>query len=174
MHGLVALFLEVIALAIILLLMQLFVLVVLVFATRVIMASIVLMTIVRLLVVVIVSVALMVVVILAMMLRVAQITAMRDGKMNHFLCFWLLLLDLLKDAGHFISSLTLLKKGNEPKRIHGHHFICLHKLELMCLGRLKEDLFGLLLRCGQLNCSTDIVTVRVAEEVYSVPHELIH
>jgi hypothetical protein len=44
----------------------------------------------------------------------------------------------------------------------------------MRLGLCKEDLFALLLRCGQLHCSTDVATAKVAEELYSTPHELMH
>ncbi len=95
--------------------------------------------------------------------------------MSRFLLFGLfLLLDLLKDAGHFIGSLTQLKKGNEPKRVHGHHLVCLHELLLVCLGLRKEDLFALLLRCGQLHHSMDAATIKVAKELYSTPYELMH
>jgi hypothetical protein len=81
--------------------------------------------------------------------------------MSHLLLFWLLLVlgNLLKDAGCFIGSLTLLKKGYEPKRIHGHHFACFCKLKLMRLGLREEDLFALLLHCGQLHCLADVATV---------------
>jgi hypothetical protein len=114
-HSLITLFLEVILLVIILLLIGLVVLVVLVFATRVIVASIVLMTTIMSLAIPIVSDALLIVAVLAMMLPVAQFTAASNVKMSHLLLFWLFfLLDLVKDADHFIVSLTLLKKGDEP------------------------------------------------------------
>jgi hypothetical protein len=121
-HGLVAFFFEVIALAIILLLIGLLALVVLVVATRMILASIVSMRIVGSLVIVIVPVALMIVALFALMLSVAWFTAARDGKMSHLLLFWLLFVlgNLLKNAGCFIVSLTFLEKGNKPKRVHGH------------------------------------------------------
>jgi hypothetical protein len=120
MHGLVAIFLEVIALAIILILIGLFVLVVLVFAMRVIAVSIISLTIVMSSVIMIALVALMVVAILAMMLLVAQVTAVCDGKISRPLLSWLfLLLDLLKNAGCFIGSLTLLEKGNKPTQVRG-------------------------------------------------------
>jgi hypothetical protein len=55
-------------------------------------------------------VASMVVAILVLMLPVAQIMGASNGKMSRLLLVWLLfLLDLLKDADHFIGSLTLLK-----------------------------------------------------------------
>ncbi len=44
----------------------------------------------------------------------------------------------------------------------------------MRLGLRKEDLFALLLHCGQLYCSTDVATTEVAEELYSMLHELMH
>ena len=175
MHGLVTLFLEVIALTIILLLVGLFVLVVLVFATRVIVVSIVLMTIIILLIVTIVPVALVVVMILATMLLVAQITAASNGKMGHLLFFLLFhLLDLLKDTSHFIGSLMLLEKDNKPKWVRRQHLVHLRKLVLMCLGLREEDLFVLLLCCGQLHHSMDVATVKVAEKLYSMLHELMH
>jgi hypothetical protein len=110
--------------AIILLLIGLVALIVLVVVTRMIVVPIVLMTIVGLLVVTIVSVALMIVALLATMLPVAQFTAACNGKMSHLLLFLLLLVlgNLLKNAGHFIGSLTLLKKGDEVKRVRSHHF----------------------------------------------------
>jgi hypothetical protein len=106
-------------------------------------------------VIAIASVALMVVAILATTLPVAQITAASDRKMSRLLLFrLLLLLDLFKNAGHFIGSLTLLEKDYELKRVHGHHFVCFCKLVLMHLGLRKEDLIALLLGCGQLHHST--------------------
>ncbi len=100
----------------------------------------------------------------------------RDRKISSLLLFWLILVlgNLLKNAGRFIVSLTLLEKGDEPKWVHGHRLVCIHKLKLMRLGLHKEDLFALLLRCGQLHCLTDVATVKVAEELYLTPHELMH
>jgi hypothetical protein len=90
--------------------------------------------------------------------------------MSHLLLFWLfVLLDLVKDADHFIGSLTLLKKGDEPKQVCGH---CLVFSPTNWLR--EEDLFTLLLRCGQLHCSMDVATVKVAEELYLMPHEFMH
>jgi hypothetical protein len=70
--------------------------------------------------------------------------------MSRLLLFQLLLVlgDLLKNAGCFINSLTLLKKGSKPKRVYGHCLLCLCKLEKMHLGLRKEDLFALLMRRG--------------------------
>jgi hypothetical protein len=136
---------------------------------------IILMATVMLLFVTFALVALMVVKILAMMLPVAQITTASNKKMSRLLLFWLLfLLDLVKDVGHSISSLTLLKKGYEPKRVCAHHLVCFRELVLMRLGLRKKYLFALLLSCGQLYCLTDIATFKVAEELYLMPHECIH
>jgi hypothetical protein len=111
----------------------------------------------------------------ATMLLVAQITAARDRKMSHLLLFWLfLLLDLLKDIGHSTGSLTLLKKGNKPKRVRGHCLVCLCKLELMHLRLRKDDLFTLLFCCGQLHHLTDVATTKVIKELYLMLHEVMH
>ncbi len=174
MQDLIVLLLEVIAFAINFLLVGLF-LVVLLFATRMIGALIVLMATVMLLSVAIVLVASMVVMFFGMMLPVAWVTAASNKKMSRLLLFWLLLLlELVKDAGCFIGSLTLLEKGYEPKRVHGHHFVCFCKLVMMFLGLCKKELFALLLRCGQLHCLTGITTVDVAKELHLTPHKFMH
>jgi hypothetical protein len=128
------------------------------------------------LVIAIALIALMIVALLATMLPIAQITAVHNKKMSYLLLFWLLIFlgDFLKNAGCFIGSLTLLGKGNKMKQVCGHHLVCLCKLELMHLGLHKEDLFALLLHCGQLHHLTDVVTIKVAEELYSTPHELMN
>ncbi len=92
------------------------------------------------------------------------------------LLFWLLLVldDLLKNASHIISSLTLLKKGDQPKRVRGHHLVCLCKLKLMCLGLHEEDFLALLIRRGQPHRTTDVATTKFTEELYLMPHELMH
>jgi hypothetical protein len=112
MHGLAALFLDVIALAIILLFVGLAALRVLIVATRTIVALIILMTIVRSAVVTITSVtSMMVMILVATMLLVTQFMATRDRKMSCFLLFWLLFIlgDLLENASRFVGRLTLLK-----------------------------------------------------------------
>ncbi len=95
---------------------------------------------------------------------------------SSFSLFLLLLVlgNLLKNAGRFIGSLTLLKIGNEPKQVCGHHFVCLRELTLMRLGLRKEDLFVFLLHRGQLHSSMDVATIKVAEELYLTPHELMN
>jgi hypothetical protein len=96
--------------------------------------------------------------------------------MSCLLLFWMLFFlgNLLKNPGHFIGSLALLEKTNKPKRVHGHYFVFLHKLELIRFGLREEDLFALLLCCGQLHRSTDVDTVKIAEKLYSTPHEFMH
>jgi hypothetical protein len=135
------------------------------------------MTIVGLSVVAITLVTSMVVAILvAMMLPVACFMAACNGKMSHLLLFWLLFVlgNLLKNAGLFVGRLTLLKKSNELERVRGHRLVCIRKLKLMRLGLRKEDLFALLLRHGHFHCSLELATVKVAEELHSMPHELVH
>ncbi len=177
MHGLIALFLEVIVLVIILLVIGLVALRVLVNALRTIVVSIVLMTILGSAIVAILSVTLMVVAIfMTTMLPVAQFTAMRSGKLSHFLLFWLLLVlgNLLKNASHLVGHLTLLKESDQFERVSRHCLVQVCELELMRLGLREEDLFTLLLCCGYFHHSTDVATLKVAEKLYLTPHELVH
>jgi hypothetical protein len=114
MHGLIALILEVIAPAIILLVVVLMAPQILVVASRAFVASIVLMAIIELLIIVVALVASMVVAIfMTVMLTVAQFTATCNRKLIRFLFLWLLVLgDLLKIASRLAGHLTLLKEGN--------------------------------------------------------------
>ncbi len=75
---------------------------------------------------------------------------MRGRKMSCFLLFWLLLVlgNLLKNASRLVSCLTLLEESNELERVSMRYLVYICKLELMCLGLHKEDLFTLLLRRG--------------------------
>jgi hypothetical protein len=175
-HGLVALFLGVIALAIILLVIGLVAFCVLVIASIIIMALIILMTIVRSAIVAIVLVTLMVIAMfVTAMLTVARFTATRSRKMSRFLFLWLPLIlgNLLKNARCLVSCLTLLKEGDELDQVLRHCFIQVRKLFLMHLRLRKEDLFTLLLQCGHFHC-VEVATLEVAEELYSTPHELVH
>jgi hypothetical protein len=177
MHALVALFLEVIALAIILLVVGLVVPRVLVIASTTIMASIVLMTIVRSAIVAITSVALMVVAIfVATVLLVAQFMAMCSRNMSYILFLWLLLVlgDLLKNASRLVGCLTLLNKSNHSEWVGRHRLVQVSKLVLVRLRLRKEDLFTLLLHRGEVHHSTEVVTLEVAEKLHSTPHELVH
>ncbi len=111
-HGLVTLFLEVIALAIILLVVGLAVPCILVIASTTIMALIVSMTIIRLAIVAITLVTSMVIAIfVAMVLLVAWFTATCCRNMSHTLFLWLLLVpgNLFENASRLVGCLTLLK-----------------------------------------------------------------
>jgi hypothetical protein len=48
------------------------------------------------------------------------------------------------------------------------------ELELMRLGLREEDLFTLLVCCGYFHHLMDVATLKVAEKLYSMPHELMH
>ncbi len=177
MHGLIALFLEVIALAIILLVVGLVVPCVLVVALTTIMALIVLMMLARLAIIAITSVASMVVTLfVATVLLVAQFTATCGRDMSRTLFLWLLLVfgNLLKNASHLVGCLTLLKEGNHSEQVGRHRLVQVGKLVLVHLRLRKEDLFTLLLSRGYLHHSTEVVALKVAEKLYSMTHELMH
>jgi hypothetical protein len=55
-----------------------------------------------------------------------------------------------------------------------YRLVQVSKLVLVCLGLREEDLFTLLLRRGYVHCSTEVVTLEVAEKLHSMPHELMH
>ncbi len=177
MHGLVAPFLGVIALAIILLVVGLGAFWVLVVTLRAITTPIVLITIAGLSIIAVVLVALMIVAIFpAAMLTVAWFTATCDRKMGCFLFLWLLLIvgNLIKNASRLVSCLTLLEGGNHSERVGRHRLIQVGKLVLVCLRLHKEDLFTLLLRRGYVHRLTEVVTLKVAEKLHLTPHELVH
>ncbi len=96
--------------------------------------------------------------------------------MSCFLFFWLLFFlgDLLKNASHVVGCLTLLKESNELEWVSGHRLVQIHKLEPMRLGLRGEDLFTLLLCRGHFHCSTEVATLEIAEELYLMPHDLVH
>ncbi len=124
MHDFVALFLEVIAPAIILLVMGLGTLRVLVDALRAV-ASIVSMMIVRSSIIMVASITSMIVAIFTTeMLTVAQFTATCGNNMSCFLFLWLLVLgDLLENASRLVHCLTLLKEGNHLEWVSRHHLV---------------------------------------------------
>ncbi len=172
-HGLVTLFLEVIVLAIILLVVGLVVPHVLVAALTTIMVSIISMTIIRLAIVAITSVDLMVVgIFVAMMLLVARFMATCGRNMSCTLFLWLLLVlgNLLKNASCLVGCLTLLKEGNHSERVGRYRLVQVGELVLVHLRLRKEDLFTLLLRRGYVHHSTEVVTLKVAEKLHSMPH----
>jgi hypothetical protein len=164
MHDLVALFIEVIALVIILLVVGLVVPCVLVIALTTIMALIVLMMIIRSAIVAITSVASMVVAIYVVtVLLVAQFMATCGRNMSRTLFLWLLLAlgNLLKNASCLVGCLTLLEEGNHSERVGRHCLVQVGELVLVHLRLRKEDLFTLLLRHVYVHCLTEIVTLKV-------------
>jgi hypothetical protein len=151
MHGIIAFFLGVIALAIILLVIVIVALCILVVMSTMIVASILLMMIVRLVIVAITLVTLMVIAVLVTaMMMVAQFTATRGMKMSRFPFLWLLLVlgNLLKNASYLVGHLTLLKESNHPEQVSRHHLVQVSKLVLVHLRLHKEDLLTLLLSGG--------------------------
>jgi hypothetical protein len=177
MHGLIALFPVVITLVIILLVIGLGAFQVLVITSRAIVALIISMTIVRLAIVVIVLVVLMMVAVVTnAMLTVARFRSTCDRKMSLFLFLWLLLIlgDLIKNASRFVGRLTLLKEGNHSEQVGMHHLVQVGELVLVHLRICKEDLFTLLLLCGYVHNSMEVVTLEVDEKLHSMPHELMH
>ncbi len=172
-HGLVTLFLEVIALAIILFVIGLVAPHVLVIAWRAIMMPIVLMTIVRLS---IIAVPLVIVTIfMTAMLTVAWFTATCNRKLSHFPFLWLLVLgNLLENASCLVGCLTLLEEGNHLEWVSRHRLVQVGELVLVHLGLGKEDLLNLLLQCSYVHCLTVVTTLKVAENLYLTLHELVH
>ncbi len=69
---------------------------------------------------------------------------------------------------------TLLKEGNHSERVGRYRLVQVGELVLVCLWLREEDLFTLLLRRGYFHCSTEVVTLKVAEKLHSTPHELVH
>ncbi len=177
MHGLITLFLEVIALAIILLVVGLVVPCILVIASTVIMVLIVSMTIVRSAIATITLIALMVIAIfVAMVLLVARFTATCGRNMSRTLYLWLFLVlgNLLENASRLVGCLTLLEEGNHSERVGRHRLVQVSKLVLVRLRLREEDLFTLLLCRGYIHCLTEVVTLKVAEKLHSMQHELVH
>jgi hypothetical protein len=145
LHGIVALFLGVIALVIILLVIGFVALCVLVVVSTMIVASILLMRIVRLVIDAIVFVTLMVIAVLVTaLMTVAQFTATRGRKMGRFPFLQLLLVlgNLLKNDSYLVGCLTLLKESNHPERVSRHCLVQVSKLVLVCLS-LREEVCSL-------------------------------
>ncbi len=177
MHGLVALFLKVITLAIILLVVGLVVPCILVVALAMIMSLIILMMIIRLAIIAITSVALMVVAIfVAMVLLVAQFMATHSRNMSRIFFLWLFLVlgNLLKNASRLVGFLTLLKEGNNSERVGRHRLVKVSKLVLVCLRLRKEDLFTLLLCHGYVHCLTEVGALEMAKKLLLMKNELMH
>jgi hypothetical protein len=115
-------------------------------------------------------------VLMTALLTVARFMAICGGKMSRFLFLWLLLIlgNLIKNASRLVVHLTLLKEGNRSERVGRYRLVQVSKLVLVRLGLRKEDLFTLLLRRGYVHCSTEVVTLEIAEKLHSAPHELMH
>jgi hypothetical protein len=96
--------------------------------------------------------------------------------MSHTLFFWLLLVlcNLLKNASHLVGRLTLLEEGNHSKRVGRYRLVQVGELVLVQLMLREEDLFTLLLPRGYVHRSMEVVTLKVAEKLHSMPHELVH
>ncbi len=133
MHGLLTLFLEEIALAIILLVVGLAAPHVLIIASRVIVVLIVSITIVGSLIIAVTLVALMIVAIfMTAILTVAQFMATWDRKLSRFPFLRLLVLgDLLENTSRLVSCLTLLKEGDHLERVRRHRLVQVGKLVLV-------------------------------------------
>jgi hypothetical protein len=97
-------------------------------------------------------------------------------KLSHFLLFWLLLVlgNLIENASCLVGCLTLLKESNQLEWVSRHCRVQVCELELMCLGLRKEDLFTLLLHHEYFHCLMEVATLKVAENLYSTLHELMH
>ncbi len=102
--------------------------------------------------------------------------AMRGRNMSGFLFLWLLLVlgNLLENATHLVSCLTLLKEGNHSERVGRHCLVQVGELVLVRLRLREEDLFTLLLCHGYFHCLTEVATLKIAEKLYSTLHELVH
>jgi hypothetical protein len=96
--------------------------------------------------------------------------------MSRTLFLWLLLVlgNLLKNASCLVGCLTLLEEGNHSERVGRHRLVQAGKLVLVRLRLCKEDLFTLLLRRGYVHCSTEVVTLKIAEKLHLMPHVLVH
>jgi hypothetical protein len=96
--------------------------------------------------------------------------------MSCFLFLWLLLVlgNLIKNASCYVSCLAQLEVGNHSEQVGRHQLIQVSKLVLVHLRLHEEDLFTLLLRRGYVHCSTEVVTLKVAEKLHLTPHELVH
>jgi hypothetical protein len=141
MHGLVALFLGVIAVAIVLLVIGLVAPCILIVVLTMIVALILLMMMVRSAIVVIASVALTVIAVLVTsMMMVAPFMAMRSRKMSHLPFLWLHLVlgNLPENASRLVGCLTLLKKAIILSGLVGTVLFKLANLFWCALGYAKK------------------------------------
>jgi hypothetical protein len=82
--------------------------------------------------------------------------------------------NLVENASRLVGCLTLLEEGNHSERVGRYRLVQVGKLVLVRLGLREEDLFNLLLRQGYVHRSMEVVTLKVAEKLHSMPHELMH
>jgi hypothetical protein len=86
----------------------------------------------------------------------------------------LILGNLIKNASRLVGCLTPLKEGNHSEQVGRYHLVQVGKLVLVRHGLREEDLFTLLLHRGYVHRPTEVVTLKVAEKLHSMPHELVH
>jgi hypothetical protein len=112
----------------------------------------------------------------ATVLLVAQFTATCVRSMSCTFFLWLLLVlgNLLKNTSCLVGRLTPLKEGNHSEWVGRYRLVKISELVLVCLRLHEEDLFTLLLCCGYVHCSTEVVTLKVAQKLHSTLHELMH
>jgi hypothetical protein len=89
-------------------------------------------------------------------------------------CLGILILGLIKNASCLVGCLTLLKEGNHSEWVGRHRLVQVGKLVLVHLRLCKEDMFTLLLRRAYVHHLMEVVTLKVAEKLHSMPHELVH
>jgi hypothetical protein len=91
-----------------------------------------------------------------------------------FLQLLLILGNLVKNASRLVGCITLLEEGNHSEQVGRYRLVQVGELVLVHLGLRDKDLFTLLLRCGYVHHSTEVVTLKVAEKLHLTPHELVH
>jgi hypothetical protein len=69
---------------------------------------------------------------------------------------------------------TSAQKYHKPKTVHGHHFSM--NLHWCALGWARKicSLFSCAVGCGQLHHLMEVAAIKVAEELYLMPHKLMH
>ena len=85
-----------------------------------------------------------------------------------------LLLELIEYAVRSIGVLALLEEADERDVIVGQSFMRLRILLLMLPWHQKEDLLNLLRLRGQLHCRTKEPFLKVAHELHSSSHVIMH
>ncbi len=78
------------------------------------------------------------------------------------------------NASRFVGCLALLEESDQLEQVSGHHLVQVGELELMRLRLHEKDLFILLLCCGYFHHLMEVAILKIAEKLYSTPHELVH